>query len=66
MPDQPTLSEHQIGRSDRGRGFWHYAWLPLSAALLRVHPLWWPRARQLLLPIGQAELAAVDPALRAE
>ena len=46
---------------------WRYTWLPLCAALLGVllgvHPVWWPQAKQLLLFIGQAKLAAIDPAL---
>jgi hypothetical protein len=46
---------------------WRYAWLPLTAALLGVllgvHPLWWPQAQRMLLFIGQARLAAVEPAL---
>lgn len=67
MPDQHALRGAEPGSRHRKRGFWHYAWLPVSAALcgllLGVHPLWWPQAKQLLLFIGQAKLAAVDPAL---
>ena len=67
MPDQQPLPHDHAGRQVSARGLWRYAWLPLSAALLGVllgvHPLWWPQAKQLLLFMGQAKLAAVDPAL---
>ncbi len=60
---QSTRPARRAGRN----GIWRLVWLPLCAAavgvLLGVHPLWWPQAKQLLLYIGQAKLAAVDPAL---
>ena len=64
---EPAAVTEGIGGESRGRRFWRFAWLPLCAGLLGValgvHPLWWPQAQQLLLIIGQARLAAVDPAL---
>ena len=62
MREHPTRADEQ-----RGSTLWRLAWLPLCALLVGVlagvHPLWWPQAKQLLLYIGQAKLAAIDPAL---
>ncbi len=64
MPEQRLPASHE---GPARRGVWRFAWLPVTAALVGilvgVHPLWWPQTKQLLLFIGQARLATVDPAL---